>query len=87
MAYYVLSFWPALGRIEEMSGEASTDFWYYSFVVFTSLGFGDLTPHGSIRMLTALETLTGLILIAWTASFFIVQMQCWVRDVEEESKP
>ena len=83
MTYFFLSHWPSLGRIEEASGAASTDFWYYSFVVFTSLGFGDLTPHGSIRMLTALETLTGLILIAWTASFFIVQMQNWSRDVEE----
>ncbi len=85
MAYYFLSHWPRLGNIQDMSGEPSTDFWYYSFVVFTSLGFGDITPHGSIRMMTALETLTGLILIAWTASFFIVQMQHWERDFEEKN--
>lgn len=85
-AYYLLSHWPHFGSIEDMYGEPSTDYWYYSFVVFTSLGFGDLTPHGSIRMMTALETLTGLILIAWTASFFIVQMQKWERDVKEKNK-
>ncbi len=84
IAYYCLSHWPWLGKIQDASGEASTDYWYYSFVVFTSLGFGDVTPSGSIRMMTALETLTGLVLIAWTASFLIVQMQSWNQDIEAQ---
>ena len=65
------------GGIFDSAGEVSTDYWYFSFVVYTSLGFGDLTPSGDIRMMTALETLTGLVLIAWTASFVFVEMQAW----------
>lgn len=68
------------GHIQNSAGEASTDYFYFSFVVFTSLGFGDLTPVGSIRMMTAIETLTGLVLIGWTASFLFVEMQHWAEN-------
>ncbi len=51
------------------------DFFYYSFTVYTTLGFGDILPQGNIRMLTIMESLTGLVLIAWTASYLFVQMQ------------
>ncbi|REJ88738.1 MAG: two pore domain potassium channel family protein [Planctomycetota bacterium] len=53
---------------------ASSDYWYYSFVSYTSLGFGDIVPTGALRYMTAVETLTGLVLIAWTASFLYMQM-------------
>ena len=43
---------------------------YYSAVVYTSIGFGDVIPITMpMRILTAVEGLTGAILIAWTASF------------------
>ncbi|MCP4002241.1 MAG: two pore domain potassium channel family protein [Gammaproteobacteria bacterium] len=42
---------------------------YYSAITYTTLGFGDITPVGNVRIVTALEALLGLILIAWTATF------------------
>ncbi len=48
---------------------------YYSFVTYTTLGLGDITPVGPIRFLTGLEALTGLMLITWTASFMFLEMQ------------
>ncbi len=42
---------------------------YYSAITYTTLGFGDIVPVGSIRIVTALEALLGLILVAWTATF------------------
>ena len=48
---------------------------YYSLIVYSSLGFGDITPVGAIRFLSGAEVLTGLVLIAWTASFMYLQMQ------------
>ena len=48
---------------------------YYSFVIYTTLGFGDIIPMGPLRFLTGTESLTGLVLIAWTASFLYLQMQ------------
>ena len=70
------------------------DYVYYSFVVYTALGFGDITPTGHMRIVTGFETLTGLLMIAWTASFLFVQMQSFgfgakgrERENPDEEKP
>lgn len=65
--------------VGEFSG-AIGDFVYYSFATYTSLGFGDIIPFGDLRFLTGMEALTGLVLIAWTASFMFVQMQKLWKD-------
>jgi hypothetical protein len=54
---------------------------YFSFTTYTTLGFGDVVPHGELRYLTGLEALTGLVLITWTASFLYLEMtRYWVKD-------
>jgi hypothetical protein len=57
------------------------DLTYFSFVTYSSLGFGDVVPVGDIRFLTGMEALTGLVLIAWTASFMYVQMMKLWKEV------
>lgn len=54
--------------------------WYQSAVAYTTLG--DDTPQlSSVRLLLAVEALTGLILITWTASFlFVVMQRTWEED-------
>jgi hypothetical protein len=53
------------------------DAFYYSAVSYTSMGAEPL-HESSLRILTAIEALTGLILITWTASFiFIVMQRTW----------
>lgn len=53
------------------------DAFYYSAVSYTSMGAEPL-HESSLRILTAIEALTGLILITWTASFiFLVMQQTW----------
>jgi len=57
------------------------DCFYYSFTSYTTLGFGDIQPFGAVRYLTGLESLTGLVLITWTASFLYLEMQRhWAND-------
>jgi len=53
---------------------------YFSFVNFTTLGFGDIIATGDIRFLTGLEALTGLVLITWTASFMFIEMEKQWKD-------
>jgi hypothetical protein len=66
-----------------MGNEIFNDFWYYSFVSYTSLGFGDIVPEDELRIMTGIETLTGLILIAWSASFIFMQMhRFWSAEVK-----
>ena len=63
------------GELRDASGTKDLHYFYYSMVAYTSIGFGDITPTGPLRYVTGMETLTGLVLIAWTASFLYVQMQ------------
>jgi hypothetical protein len=54
---------------------------YFSFTTYTTLGTGDIEPIGDLRYLTGLESLTGLVLITWTASFLYLEMtRYWGRD-------
>lgn len=53
---------------------------YFSFVTFTTIGFGDIEPIGALKFLTGLEGLTGLVLISWTASFLFLEMQRYWKD-------
>ena len=75
LGYYVLI---ESNRFGELTGDIDhklLDYVYYSFVTYTSLGFGDVLPTHHLRFLSGLEALTGLILIAWSASFIYVEMQ------------
>ncbi|KGE03170.1 potassium channel family protein [Pseudohaliea rubra] len=54
---------------------------YYSFTTYSTLGIGDIEPQGDIRYATGLESLVGLVLITWTASFLYLEMtRYWDRD-------
>jgi hypothetical protein len=66
------------GKYGALAGDYTQGFrdcTYYSMIVYSSLGFGDITPIGPIRFLSGIEVLTGLVMIAWTASFLFIQMQ------------
>jgi len=52
---------------------------YFSAVCYTTLGLGDIVPAGDIRFLVGTETLTGFLLITWSASFTFVEMQRYWR--------
>lgn len=47
---------------------------YFSAETYTSLGFGDLVPTGPLRLVAGVETLNGLLLIGWSASFTYLAM-------------
>jgi hypothetical protein len=54
---------------------------YFSFTTYTTLGPGDIEPIGDLRFLAGLESLTGLVLITWTASFIYLEMtRYWESD-------
>ncbi len=58
------------------------DLFYFSAMTYTATGYGDLVPTGNLRFLATVEALTGLIMVAWTASFaFLVMQRYWfTRD-------
>ncbi len=75
LGYLVIQHGAELGYISGMDGGNFLDFIYYSSVVYTTVGFGDLVPVGVMRILTAAEGLAGLAMITWSASFTFLAMQ------------
>jgi hypothetical protein len=73
-AYFAAERWLELGSILPSNGDWFEHI-YYSAIVYTTVGFGDLVPEGALRMITATEALAGLALITWSASFAFLQMQ------------
>ena len=63
------------GQVElSLPSPTALDAVYFSGSVYTSLGFGDIVPLRGGRLLAISEAVTGLVLIAWTASFTFYQM-------------
>lgn len=79
-AYYFKIRSGYFGTLEGDFNNSLMDCSYFSFATYTSLGFGDIKPTGNIRFLAGLEALTGLVLIAWTASFMFLEMQKLWKD-------
>ena len=73
--YYLMHHAEGWGELSGAFSGSLMDRVYFSFTTFTTLGFGDITPMGDIRYLTGTESLTGLVLITWTASFLYVEMR------------
>jgi hypothetical protein len=54
------------------------DYVYFSATVYSTLGFGDIIPGGPLRLLVGIESVTGLLMITWSASFTYLEMiQYW----------
>jgi hypothetical protein len=73
--YYLMHHAEGWGQLDGAFSGSFMDCVYFSFTTFTTLGFGDIAPLGDIRYLTGTESLTGLVLITWSASFLYVEMR------------
>jgi hypothetical protein len=69
-----------LGELQGLDNQQFFAYFYYSAVVYTTLGFGDIIPLGPAKILTGLEALIGLGFITWSASFTFLEMQRYWRD-------
>lgn len=51
---------------------------YFSFVTFTTLGYGDITLSEGWRLLSGIEAMNGILLVGWsTAVLFAVVQRMW----------
>jgi hypothetical protein len=58
---------------------------YFSFVTFTTLGYGDITLSEGWRLLSGIEALNGILLVGWTtAMIFSVVQNIW-RGLAEKN--
>jgi hypothetical protein len=75
LAMYGLARWLGAGTFGRTQVPELDMVLYFSAETYTSLGYGDIVPHGPLRMLAGAEALTGLLLIGWSASYVFVAME------------
>ncbi len=81
LGFYISLQIDGMGTLIGGTSQLFLDCVYFSFVTYTTVGYGDLVAQGTLRYLTGVEALTGLILITWSASFFFIEMQrYWSND-------
>ena len=74
-----LLFFPNAGAISGAHAAGLLDVVYLSATTFSTLGFGDLAPVGPVRFITGTESVSGFILITWSASFLYLEMEAFWR--------
>jgi hypothetical protein len=74
-ALYVLVRYFEVGTLTGAHAFSLQNCLYFSAETYTSLGFGDITPMGPLRLLAGVEALNGLLLIGWSASFEYIAME------------
>ncbi|MGB1540283.1 MAG: ion channel [Rickettsiales bacterium] len=79
IATYLVIGYTDLGTLElAKSAKNVPDFilcLYYSAMVYTTVGFGDIIPTKGMEMLAAVESLNGLVMIGWSVSFTYLAME------------
>lgn len=72
---HLSALYPSLGHIQGIVDSNFLDAVYLSATTYTTLGIGDLIPQGPIRFLIGTESVVGLMMITWSASFTYLEMQ------------
>lgn len=58
---------------------------YFSFVTFTTLGYGDITLSDGWRLLSGIQAMNGILLAGWsTALMFAVVQKAWQGFVHSD---
>lgn len=73
-----------VGTLGDSAHATLTQCLYYSAETFSSLGYGDVAPKGSLRLLAGMEVLNGLLLIGWTASFTYISMERFWKETRHD---
>lgn len=76
---YGLAYWGLGYGLGEAGWDLATSL-YAAAQIFTSLGLGDVEPPRALWPLVAVETVNGLLLITWSASYTYLAMERYWKD-------
>lgn len=79
LTVWMLLLIPASGSVAGAHPLQLFDAVYLSAMTYTTVGFGDVAPVGPIRFLAGTTSLTGFVLITWSASFTYLEMERYWR--------
>jgi voltage-gated potassium channel len=74
---------PSVGEINTFESAI-----YFSFITFTTLGYGDITLSSAWKLLCGLEAMNGIFLFGWSAAllYAVVQRIWGAQDIYQEDK-
>lgn len=76
---FAAAFWfsseAKLGGFQMTEQGGWMEIYYFSLVNLTTLGLGDIIPLGHLKLLAAIEAMTGFLLISCSASHIFMMMQ------------
>lgn len=86
-SFFLLVRYMDVGSLSGPGGFSLDNCLYFSAETYTSIGFGDISPVGPIRLLAGTEALNGLLLIGWSASFTYIAMErFWnIREADQKN--
>lgn len=59
-----------LGGFSSKFESTFQDYFYFSTVSYSTLGLSSFNPQGHLKLIAGLESLTGFIMLTWSATFF-----------------
>ena len=75
---FLLIYKADLGALKGQIEEHFVDFLYFSATSYSTMGIGDVYPVGALRLISGIEGINGLFLIAWSTSFtYFVMDRLW----------
>ena len=60
---------------------------YFSFVTYTTLGYGDITLSGPWRIMSGIEALNGVLLAGWSTALLFAIVQRLLQLIQLQGEP
>jgi hypothetical protein len=84
---YLLMHKAGIGSLRGQVSESFADFLYFSASSYSTLGLGDVYPIGALRLISGVESINGLFLVAWSTSFtYFVMDRLWPLHPDKSDK-
>ena len=61
-----------------------TDLFYFAFVNYTTLGYGDVTPIGRWQLLGPMTAMNGVLLFGWSTAVIFAVLRAVMKSQTEE---
>ncbi|MDF1819621.1 MAG: potassium channel family protein [Immundisolibacteraceae bacterium] len=84
IGYYLINLDGTLGSLRGNIAGSVWDCVYFSFTTYSTVGYGDIEPIGHLRFMAGMESLTGLVLITWSASMLFLEMQRYWGALDDQ---
>ena len=76
-----------LGGFQGRAVMSAADYYHFAAEAYASLGSGDITATGDLRLITSITPLNGILLLAWSGSFLFSLVDDWRVQTRPAAEP